>query len=246
MRYFICLSYNGSAFCGWQIQENANSVQEELQKTLSMLLKEPVSVTGAGRTDSGVHAINYIAHFDCQAVIQDTAHLAYKMNAILPKEIAVHSIYQVHNTAHARFDAISRSYKYYVHTNKDPFENGFSYFVRPDNMDIEKMNLAARYFLGEHDFSSLEKVNGGNKTSICTVTHAEWVQISEHKFVFSVTANRFLRNMVRAMVGSLLEVGSGKRQPEWIEQMLAQKNRCAAGQSVPGKALFLVEVKYPF
>lgn len=246
MRYFICLSYNGSAFCGWQIQENANSVQEELQKTLSMLLKEPVSVTGAGRTDSGVHAINYIAHFDCQAVIQDTAHLTYKMNAILPKEIAVHSIYQVHNTAHARFDAISRSYKYYVHTNKDPFENGFSYFVRPDNMDIEKMNLAARYFLGEHDFSSLEKVNGGNKTSICTVTHAEWVQISEHKFVFSVTANRFLRNMVRAMVGSLLEVGSGKRQPEWIEQMLAQKNRCAAGQSVPGKALFLVEVKYPF
>lgn len=246
MRYFICLSYNGSAFCGWQIQENANSVQEELQKTLSMLLKEPVSVTGAGRTDSGVHAINYIAHFDCQSVIQDTAHLAYKMNAILPKEIAVHSIYQVHNTAHARFDAISRSYKYYVHTNKDPFENGFSYFVRPDNMDIEKMNLAARYFLGEHDFSSLEKVNGGNKTSICTVTHAEWVQISEHKFVFSVTANRFLRNMVRAMVGSLLEVGSGKRQPEWIGQMLEQKNRCAAGQSVPGKALFLVEVKYPF
>ena len=246
MRYFICLSYNGSAFCGWQIQENANSVQEELQKTLSMLLKEPVSVTGAGRTDSGVHAINYIAHFDCQAVIQDTAHLAYKMNAILPKEIAVHSIYQVHNTAHARFDAISRTYKYYIHTNKDPFENGFSYFVRPDSMDIEKMNLAARYFLGEHDFSSLEKVNGGNKTSICTVTHAQWEQISEHKFVFTVTANRFLRNMVRAMVGSLLEVGSGKRSPEWIEQMLAQKNRCAAGQSVPGKALFLVEVKYPY
>jgi tRNA pseudouridine38-40 synthase len=246
MRYFICLSYNGSAFCGWQIQENANSVQEELQKTLSMLLKEPVSVTGAGRTDSGVHAINYIAHFDCQAVIQDTAHLAYKMNAILPKEIAVHSIYQVHNTAHARFDATSRTYKYYIHTNKDPFENGFSYFVRPYSMDIEKMNLAARYFLGEHDFSSLEKVNGGNKTSICTVTHAQWEQISEHKFVFTVTANRFLRNMVRAMVGSLLEVGSGKRSPEWIEQMLAQKNRCAAGQSVPGKALFLVEVKYPY
>ena len=189
MRYFICLSYNGSAFCGWQIQENANSVQEELQKTLSMLLKEPVSVTGAGRTDSGVHAINYIAHFDCQAVIQDTAHLAYKMNAIHPKEIAVHSIYQVHNTAHARFDATSRTYKYYIHTNKDPFENGFSYFVRPDSMDIEKMNLAARYFLGEHDFSSLEKVNGGNKTSICTVTHAQWEQISEHKFVFTVTAN---------------------------------------------------------
>ena len=246
MRYFICLSYNGSAFCGWQIQENANSVQEELQKTLSMLLKEPVSVTGAGRTDSGVHAVNYIAHFDCQAVIQDAAHLTYKMNAILPQEIAVHRIFEVHETAHARFDAISRTYKYYVHTNKDPFENGFSHFVRPNNMDIEKMNLAAKYFMGEHAFSSLEKVNGGNKTSICTVTHAQWEQVGEHKFVFTVTANRFLRNMVRAMVGSLLEVGSGKRSPEWIEQMLAQKDRCAAGQSVPGKALFLVEVKYPY
>ena len=246
MRYFICLSYNGSAFCGWQIQENANSVQEELQKTLSMLLKEPISVTGAGRTDSGVHAVNYIAHFDCQAVIQDAAHLTYKMNAILPQEIAVHRIFEVHETAHARFDAISRTYKYYVHTNKDPFENGFSYFVRPNNMDIEKMNLAAQYFMGEHDFSSLEKVNGGNKTSICTVTHAKWEQIDKHKFVFTVTANRFLRNMVRAMVGSLLEVGSGKRSPEWIEKMLAQKDRCAAGQSVPGKALFLVEVKYPY
>lgn len=246
MRYFICLSYNGSAFCGWQIQENANSVQEELQKTLSMLLKEPISVTGAGRTDSGVHAVNYIAHFDCQAVIQDAAHLTYKMNAILPKEIAVHRIFEVHDTAHARFDATSRTYKYYVHTNKDPFENGFSFFVRPDSMDIEKMNLAAQYFMGEHDFSSLEKVNGGNKTSICTVTRAEWEKVGEHKFVFTVTANRFLRNMVRAMVGSLLEVGSGKRVPEWIEQMLAQKNRCAAGQSVPGKALFLVEVKYPY
>ena len=246
MRYFICLSYNGSAFCGWQIQENANSVQEELQKTLSMLLKEPISVTGAGRTDSGVHAVNYIAHFDCQAVIQDAAHLTYKMNAILPQEIAVHRIFEVHETAHARFDAISRTYKYYVHTNKDPFENGFSYFVRPGNMDIEKMNLAAQYFMGEHDFSSLEKVNGGNKTSICTVTHAKWEQVDEHKFVFTVTANRFLRNMVRAMVGSLLEVGSGKRSPEWIEKMLAQKDRCAAGQSVPGKALFLVEVKYPY
>ena len=246
MRYFICLSYNGSAFCGWQIQENANSVQEELQKTLTMLLKEPISVTGAGRTDSGVHAVNYIAHFDCQTVIQDAAHLTYKMNAILPQEIAVHRIFEVHQTAHARFDAISRTYKYYVHTNKDPFENGFSHFVRPGNMDIDKMNIAAQYFMGEHDFSSLEKVNGGNKTSICTVTHAKWEQIDEHKFVFTVTANRFLRNMVRAMVGSLLEVGSGKRSPEWIEKMLAQKDRCAAGQSVPGKALFLVEVKYPY
>ncbi len=246
MRYFICLSYNGSAFCGWQIQENANSVQQELQKALSTLLKEPISVTGAGRTDSGVHARNYIAHFDSQTLIQDAAYMVYKLNAILPKEIAIHKIFEVSENAHARFDATSRTYKYYVHTTKDPFDNGFSMFVKPQSMDIEKMNRAAEYFLGEQDFSSLEKVNGGNKTSICTVTHAAWERIDATHFVFTVTANRFLRNMVRAMVGSLLEVGAGKREPRWIAQMLAQKNRCSAGQSVPGNALFLVEVKYPF
>ena len=168
MRYFICLSYNGAAFCGWQIQENAKSVQEDLQKALTLLLKESISVTGAGRTDSGVHAKNYIAHFDCQAIIQDEAYLAYKLNAILPAEIAVHRIFKVHDTAHARFDATSRTYKYYIHTNKNPFDSGYSLHVRADRIDIEKMNEAAGYFLGEQDFSSLEKVNGGNRTSICT------------------------------------------------------------------------------
>ena len=246
MRYFICLSYNGAAFCGWQIQENAKSVQEDLQKALTLLLKESISVTGAGRTDSGVHAKNYIAHFDCQAIIQDEAYLAYKLNAILPAEIAVHRIFKVHDTAHARFDATSRTYKYYIHTNKNPFDSGYSLHVRADRIDIEKMNEAAGYFLGEQDFSSLEKVNGGNRTSICTVTYAKWEQLDENRYVFTVTANRFLRNMVRAMVGSLLEVGAGKRNPEWIKSMLSQKDRCAAGQSVPGKALFLVEVKYPY
>lgn len=246
MRYFICLSYNGAAFCGWQIQENAKSVQEDLQKALTLLLKESISVTGAGRTDSGVHAKNYIAHFDCQAIIQDEAYLAYKLNAILPAEIAVHRIFKVHDTAHARFDATSRTYKYYIHTNKNPFDSGYSLHVRADRIDIEKMNEAAGYFLGEQDFSSLEKVNGGNRTSICTVTYAKWEQLDESRYVFTVTANRFLRNMVRAMVGSLLEVGAGKRNPEWIKSMLSLKNRCAAGQSVPGKALFLVEVKYPY
>lgn len=246
MRYFICLSYNGAAFCGWQIQENAKSVQEDLQKALTLLLKENISVTGAGRTDSGVHAKNYIAHFDCQAIIQDEAYLAYKLNAILPAEIAVHRIFKVHDTAHARFDATSRTYKYYIHTNKNPFDSGYSLHVRADRIDIEKMNEAAGYFLGEQDFSSLEKVNGGNRTSICTVTYAKWEQLDENRYVFTVTANRFLRNMVRAMVGSLLEVGAGKRNPEWIKSMLSLKNRCAAGQSVPGKALFLVEVKYPY
>ena len=264
MRYFICLSYNGSAFSGWQIQENANSVQEELQKALSTLLKEPIQVVGAGRTDTGVNARNYIAHFEFQGQMPEQTHTVYKMNAILPKEICVHSVYPVSDDMHARFSALSRTYKYYIHTEKDPFCSEFSFFVPAKKFNLEKMNEACQYLLGEQDFSSLEKVNGGNKTSICNVTYAGWepmytnaagtpIPASEaaatgnapSHYVFTVTANRFLRNMVRAMVGSLLEVGSGKREPEWIKEMLAQKNRCSAGHSVPGNALFLVNVEYP-
>ncbi len=264
MRYFICLSYNGSAFSGWQIQENANSVQAELQKALSALLKEPIAVVGAGRTDTGVNARNYIAHFDFEGSIPPQEHTVYKLNAILPKQICVHSVYPVSDEMHARFSALSRTYKYYIHTEKDPFSSEFSYFVPSRKVNIEKMNQACQYFLGEQDFTSLEKLNGGNKTSICNVTHAAWepqytnaagtpissteaaaAGITPTHYVFTVTANRFLRNMVRAMVGSLLEVGSGKKEPHWIKEMLTQKNRNAAGHSVPGNALFLVDVKYP-
>ena len=166
MRYFICLSYNGSAFSGWQIQENANSVQEELQKALSTLLKEPIQVVGAGRTDTGVNARNYIAHFDYEGQMPDQTHTVYKLNAILPKEICVHSVYPVSEEMHARFSAMSRTYKYYIHTEKDPFCSEFSYFTRL-KPDIEKMNRAAQYFLGEQDFTSLEKLGADNKTSIC-------------------------------------------------------------------------------
>ena len=251
MRYFIRLSYNGGAFCGWQIQENANSVQHELQKALSTLFKEPVAVTGAGRTDTGVNAKNYIAHFDTANNISPGTTTVYKLNAILPKEICVHEIYPVPNEMHARFSAQSRTYKYYIHTEKDPFGSAFSYFIPPRKLNFEKMNQAAAYLLGEQDFTSLEKLNGGSKTSICNVTEAYWEPIDAPDFahathfVFTVKANRFLRNMVRAMVGSLLEVGSGKREPEWIKEMLAQKSRCAAGHSVPGNALFFVGIEYP-
>ncbi len=245
MRYFICLSYNGSAFSGWQIQENANSVQAELQNALSALLKEPIQVVGAGRTDTGVNARNYIAHFDFQGQMPAEPHTVYKLNAILPKQISVHSVYPVSDQMHARFSALSRTYKYYIHTEKDPFCSEFSHFVPSRKVNIEKMNQACQYFLGEQDFTSLEKVNGGNKTSICNVTYAAWEAVDSDHYVFTVTANRFLRNMVRAMVGSLLEVGSGKREPHWIKEMLAQKNRGAAGHSVPGNALFLVNVEYP-
>lgn len=249
MRYFIRLSYNGSAFCGWQIQENANSVQAELQKGLSTLLKANIQVVGAGRTDTGVNARNYIAHFDTEAPLAINHTLFYKLNAILPKGICIHDIFPVDGQMHARFSAKSRTYKYYIHTEKDPFCSEFSYFL-PPRLDFEKMNEAAKYFLGEQDFTSLEKLGGGNKTSICNVTHARWEPLdspdfsSSRHFVFTVTANRFLRNMVRAMVGSLLEVGFGKQEPQWIAQMLSQKDRCAAGHSVPGNALFLVEIEY--
>lgn len=250
MRYFICLSYNGSAFSGWQIQENANSVQQELQKALSTLFREPIQVVGAGRTDTGVNAKNYIAHFDTQNDICGEPKFIYKLNAILPKEICIHTIQPVAGDMHARFSAKSRTYKYYIHTEKDPFCSNFSYFLPPDRINFEKMNQAAQYFLGEQDFTSLEKLNGGNKTSICNVTLAKWEPLdgpdfaNAKHFVFTVTANRFLRNMVRAMVGSLLDVGFGKREPEWIKEMLSKKNRCAAGHSVPGNALFLVNIEY--
>lgn len=250
MKYFIRLSYNGSAFSGWQIQQNANSVQQELQTALSVLFKESIEVVGAGRTDTGVNAKNYIAHFNISYPISSVKDSIYKLNAILPKEISVEDIFRVKEDAHARFDAKSRTYKYYIHTQKDPFGSKFSYFLPPDRLNFEKMNQAAKLFLGEKDFTSLEKLGGGNKTSICNVSQAYWEPLDADNFtdathfVFTVTANRFLRNMVRAMVGSLLMVGFGKREPEWITQMLEQKNRNAAGGSVPGNALFLVGIEY--
>lgn len=255
MRYFLCISYRGAGFSGWQIQENANTVQAEVEKALSTLLGEPVGVTGAGRTDTGVNAKNFYAHFDssCDELVSNPERIIYKLNAILPHGICANSIIPVHDEAHARFDATSRTYKYYIHCSKDPFCESYSYFCKFDP-DIEAMNRGAHYLLGEKDFSSFEKLNGGNATSICKVTQAIWEEYTPtvggsdgtRYLVFTVTANRFLRNMVRAIVGSLLEIGRGKKSPEWIVELLQQKNRCAAGQSVPGHALFLTDVKYPY
>ena len=250
MRYFISLSFNGAQFCGWQIQDNATSVQEQVQNALSTLLKEEIKVTGAGRTDTGVNAINYVAHFDTSLPIAfEPAFVCYKLNAILPKDITILAIASVKNDAHARFDADQRCYRYYIHTYKDPFAQQFSHFVSIRSLNVEAMNQAAQYFLGQQDFSSLEKLHSGSSNSICTVTKAIWTPIpdeSDHRYVFEVRANRFLRNMVRAMVGSLLEVGSGRRNPEWIQEMLQAHNRCAAGSSVPGNALFLCDIHYPY
>ena len=251
MRFFVTISYDGSGFSGWQIQPNAPSVQEEVHKAFSTILGEQISVTGAGRTDTGVNAIGFVAHFDSNngTVLKEHGKTIYKLNAILPEGIAVHSIVPVRNDAHARFDAVSRTYKYYVHTSKDPFSRSHSWHCR-FGLDIVRMNEAASLLLGRHDFRCFEKMHGNSSSSVCTVTRAEWtlnpdsVLPGEH-LVFTVSANRFLRNMVRAIVGTLIEIGRGKRPPEWILEVMASGDRCKAGQSVPGNALFFTGIEYP-
>ena len=257
MRYQIRLSYNGSKLCGWQIQPNGATVQGEIEKALETLLGTQASITGAGRTDSGVNAINYIAHFDLPDDREiDAAHLCYKLNAILPHEIAVHEISLCKAEFHARFDARSREYHYFIHFCKDPFCNSFSYRMRY-RLDLGKMNRAAAHLLGEHDFSCFEKVGGNNATSICSITEAGWhiykpthVDLMHYPYtegdyiVFRIKANRFLRNMVRAIVGSLIEVGNGKKEPDWIADLIAEGTRSDAGSSVPGHALFFSGAEY--
>lgn len=258
MRYKIRLSYDGSAFCGWQIQNNADTVQGTLEKALSTFLGQDVTVTGAGRTDTEVNAINYIAHFDLpEGKSIDAAQICYKLNAILPRETVIHEVSEAGDEFHARFDARDREYHYFVHFCKDPFCERYSYRLRYP-LDMEKMNKAASYLIGEHDFSCFEKTGGNNTTSICTVTEAVWktyrpthaelmgAPYSDGDYiVFRIKANRFLRNMVRAVVGSLIEVGRGKKEPEWIAGLIASGTRSDAGQSVPGKALFFSGAAYP-
>jgi tRNA pseudouridine38-40 synthase len=257
MRYSLRLSYDGSSFCGWQIQNNATSLQGTIESAISTILGKSIQITGAGRTDTGVNAINYVAHFDLPSEISiDAEQLCYKLNAMLPREIVIHEISEVSGEFHARFDAKNREYHYFIHFRKDPFCEKFSYRMRyPLNM--EAMNKAAQLLLGEHDFSCFEKVGGNNATSICTVTEAGWstykpghielmgAPYNEGDYiVFRICANRFLRNMVRAIVGSLIEVGRGKKDPSWISELIASGSRSAAGQSVPGNALFFTGAEY--
>lgn len=257
MRYKIKLSYDGSKFSGWQKQDNATSVQEELSKALSVLFHTEIEAVGAGRTDAKVNSVNYIAHFDIPSTVTfDAEHIVYKLNAILPKSIIIHNIKEASDNFHARFSALSREYHYFLHFSKDPFMENFSYHCRYP-LDLEKMNIAAGFLLGEHDFSCFEKTGGNNATSICTVYDASWdiyspahVSVLGYPcekgdyIVFRIRANRFLRNMVRAIVGSLIDVGRGRHEPQWIKELIESRQRCKAGESVPGKALFLNEVRY--
>lgn len=301
MRYCLCLSYDGSAFCGWQIQPNAPSVQACLEGVLSRLLGRPVAVTGAGRTDTSVHAANYVAHFDFDGILPfEASDFTYKLNAILPHEVTVHSVTPVADDFHARFGATRREYTYFIHRKKDPFLRHYSWYCGYPSLDFDAMNRACQYLLGTHDFSCFEKTGGDNKTSICTVFDAFWtpyipshvslltsveagstlpgacpppdkcrgrgpqpqavggavversetespgsvLPVSGDYWYFRIAADRFLRNMVRATVGTLIEVGRGKHAPEWVARLIDSGTRGDAGESVPGHALFLNKVEY--
>ena len=242
MRYFVWFSYDGTAYHGWQIQPNGNSVQEELQRALSTLLREEISVTGAGRTDAGVHARQMVAHFDFSEAI-DLEQLAYKLNRILPCDIAVDRVELVDDDMHARFSATSRTYHYYIHTKKDPFSRPYSTELHYE-LDFDKMNEAGRILMTYNDFGAFCKSHSDVKTTLCRVTNAEWVQTSETSWYFEITANRFLRNMVRAVVGTLIDVGRGRLTLDDFRKVIEGKRRTAAGESMPANALFLENIRY--
>lgn len=241
MRYFIYLSYNGARYHGWQIQPNGISVQEVLGKALSTLLHEPIEVTGAGRTDAGVNASLMVAHFDTTQEVNE--QLVYRLNKFLPQDIAISNIRKVKDDAHARFSATSRTYHYYVITAKSPFEPYAYRFPQP--LDFNKMNEAARTLYDYIDFTSFSKLHTDVKTNNCRIMHAEWTQVSPIKWQFTIKADRFLRNMVRAIVGTLLDVGRGVLTIEQFREIIEKKDRCSAGMSVPGHALFLADITYP-
>lgn len=242
MRYFISLSYDGSRFHGWQVQPNGISVQGELQHALSLLLRQDVSVTGAGRTDAGVHARMMVAHFDTDKEV-DTQQLAYKLNKLLPCDIAVQQVRLVANDMHARFSATSRTYHYFLHTLKSPFLRHYSCELHYQ-LDFELMNRAAAMLTGYEEFGAFCKSHADVKTMRCHVTKAEWRAVGEGQWRFEITANRFLRNMVRAVVGTLIEVGRGRLSLSDFQRVVEGQQRTAAGESMPANALFLVNIEY--
>ena len=242
MRYFVTLSYDGTRYHGWQIQPNGDSIQERLQGALSTLLHAEIGVTGAGRTDAGVHARMMVAHFDYEGELAGK-QLCYKLNRLLPYDIAIQKVEQVADDLHARFSATSRTYHYYVHTVKDPFSRAYSCELHYP-LDFKLMNEAARMLLKYEDFGAFCKSGADVKTTLCQVTAAEWHQTSPSTWYFEITANRFLRNMVRAVVGTLVDVGRGRLTLEEFQKVIEGKQRSDAGESMPGNALFLEKIDY--
>ena len=242
MRYFIYLAYDGTNYHGWQIQPNGDSVQETLMRALSTFLRREIEVVGAGRTDAGVHARLMVAHFDDDREL-DVAQVTDKLNRLLPSDIAVYDVKRVRDDAHARFDATSRTYKYYIDKTKDPFTYPFAWKAYP-LPDIQAMNEACRVLFDYTDFTSFSKLHTDVKTNNCIIYEAQWEE-TDKQLIFTVKANRFLRNMVRAIVGTLIDVGRGKLTPEDVRKIIESKNRCNAGTSVPAQALFLCHIEYP-
>lgn len=246
-RYFIQLAYNGSPYNGWQIQDNTpHTVQQIIQDKLSVLLSTSIEIVGCGRTDTGVHAKDYYTHFDSEKenLHLDVSNLKYKLNKILPFEIAIKNIHLVSDSANARFDAETRTYEYFIHQQKNPFLTTSSFFVY-GHLNIDAMNEAAIFLLSVTDFTSFSKVNTQTKTNNCHVSEAQWIKQHDDEYVFKITANRFLHNMVRSIVGTLLEVGKGKMNLIEFRQVVESKNRSEAGMSVPAHALYLSKVTYP-
>ena len=276
MRFFITFTYNGTRYCGWQRQPNGIAVQEELEKALTTILRTPIELTGAGRTDAGVHALNMVAHFDIaddilpaylkesdteigqrsysppvlggvprsgEGVINDSKRLINNLNSLLPYDIAVKNVERVTDEAHARFDALSRKYEYHIITHKNPFLKDQACRIHfPLNIDL--MNEAAKVLFEYEDFTSFSKLHTDVKTNNCTIMEAYWQQRGE-ELVFTIKANRFLRNMVRAIVGTLMEVGREKLTIEGFRKVIEAKNRCSAGHSVPACGLYFIEAEYP-
>lgn len=243
-RYFIKLAYNGANYHGWQVQNNAQTVQEELNEKISLILKKEINLVGCGRTDTGVHAKEFYAHFDISQELDDLKELVFRLNGFLPNDIVIFEILEVPADFHARFDAKSRTYKYYISKQKDPFRIGQSYYYHT-HLDIRKMNEACAFLFDYNDFTSFSKLHTQTKTNNCKILEAKWEEVNG-QLIFIITADRFLRNMVRAIVGTLLEIGKGKLQVEDFKRIIEAKDRAEAGFSVSADGLFLEKLDYDF
>lgn len=243
MRYFIELQYDGAAYCGWQRQTDAPTVQQTIEQRLSMLRRVPTEIVGAGRTDTGVNASFYVAHFDSDTPIEDCERLTYKLNRVLPDDIAIKRIYEVDAAKHARFDARQREYTYFITSVKQPFRRFSAWYFAVD-LDVDKMNEAAQILLRYDDFTSFAKLNSNNKTNICHITHAEWVAEDDLTLRFTIRADRFLRNMVRAIVGTLVDVGRGRYSVGEFEDIVRSKDLSRSSAGAPACGLFLSDVRY--
>lgn len=244
MRYFIRIRFKGSLYHGWQIQQNALSVQQLVNEALSKVLHQQIETVGCGRTDTGVHASDFYAHFDVLKKLENIQAIPGKLASLKVRDIDFREIIPVADDAHARFDATSRTYEYRVIRERNPFLMDYAHYLY-GRLDVDKMNSVSETLIGRKDFGAFSKTGTQVKTNICHITEARWFE-SQEQLIFRIQADRFLRNMVRAIVGTLLEIGQGKRAPENMLQVIESKSRSKAGMSVPACGLFLTEVKYPY